>query len=75
MNTLQQIDALLDGSLDVGIIRKRTLPPELVAHSLFVDPLALIVHAGHPALRRLSKQGTLSLRDFAQEPRPVKPQP
>ena len=68
MNTLQQIDALLDGSLDVGIIRKRALPPELVAHSLFVDPLALIVHADHPALRRLSKQGTLSLRDFAQEP-------
>ncbi|MBT2824605.1 LysR family substrate-binding domain-containing protein, partial [Staphylococcus coagulans] len=28
----------------------------------------LIVHADHPALRRLSKQGTLSLRDFAQEP-------
>ena len=68
MNTLQQIDALLDGRLDVGIIRKRALPPELVAHSLFVDPLALIVHADHPALRRLSKQGTLSLRDFAQEP-------
>ncbi|WP_313177883.1 LysR family transcriptional regulator [Stenotrophomonas sp.] len=68
MNTLQQIDALLDVSLDVGIIRKRALPPELVAHSLFVDPLALIVHADHPALRRLSKQGTLALRDFAQEP-------
>ena len=68
MNTLQQIDALLDGSLDVGIIRKRALPPELVAHSLFVDPLALIVHADHPALRRLPEQGTLSLRAFAQEP-------
>ncbi len=39
-----------------------------MAHSLFVDPLALIVHADHPALRRLSKQGALSLRDFAQEP-------
>jgi hypothetical protein len=26
MNTLQQIDALLDHRLDVGIIRKRALP-------------------------------------------------
>src|SRR5690606_30705735 len=42
--------------------------PELVAHTLFVDPLALIVHADHPALHRLCAQGTLSLAELAQEP-------
>lgn len=69
MNTLQQIDALLEGRLDVGIIRKRALPPELEAHTLFVDPLALIVHEGHPALAALAHgDDALALRTFAQEP-------
>jgi DNA-binding transcriptional LysR family regulator len=69
MNTLQQIDALLENRLDVGIIRKRVLPPELVAHSLFTDPLALVLHRTHPALRgRDPARTVLPLRQFAQEP-------
>ncbi|KAF1013455.1 MAG: HTH-type transcriptional regulator BenM [Stenotrophomonas maltophilia] len=68
INTLQQIDALLEDRLDVGIIRKRALPPELEAHTLFVDPLAQIVREGHPALARLQAGGALALKDFAQEP-------
>jgi len=68
-NTLQQIDALLEGRLDVGIIRKRALPPELVAHSLFTDPLALVLHRGHPMLRgRDPATLRLSLAEFAHEP-------
>lgn len=69
MNTLQQIDALLDGGLDVGIIRRRALPPELVARTLFTDPLALVLHCDHPALRGRGHSATgLALEDFAQEP-------
>lgn len=69
MNTLQQIDALLERKLDVGIIRRRTLPAELVAHSLFTDPLALVLHRGHPALHGQDPTTTvLSLARFAQEP-------
>lgn len=69
MNTLQQIDALLEQRLDVGIIRKRVLPPELVARSLFTDPLALVLHRSHSALRgRDPASITLPLKQFAHEP-------
>jgi len=69
MNTLQQIDALLEGELDVGIIRRRTLPPELVAHSLFTDPLAVVLHRQHPALRGRDPANTvLALEQLAHEP-------
>jgi len=69
MNTLQQIDSLLENRLDVGIIRKRVLPPELVAHSLFTDPLALVLHRDHPALRGRDPASTvLPLQQFAHEP-------
>lgn len=69
MNTLQQIDALLEGRLDVGIIRRRALPAELTAHSLFTDPLALVLHRQHPALRgRDPSAVTLPLKQFAHEP-------
>lgn len=69
MNTLQQIDALLENRLDVGIIRKRVLPAELVARSLFTDPLALVLHRDHPALRGRDPATTvLPLKHFAHEP-------
>jgi len=69
MNTLQQIDALLEGELDVGIIRRRTLPPELVARSLFTDPLAVVLHRQHPALRGRDPASTvLALEQLAHEP-------
>ena len=67
-NTLQQIDALLENRLDVGIIRRRTLPGELVARTLFTDPLALVLHHGHPALRQVDAGGALPLARFAQDP-------
>jgi len=69
MNTLQQIDALLEKRLDVGIIRRRTLPQELVARTLFTDPLALVLHRAHPALRgRDPATAVLALAQFAHEP-------
>ncbi len=69
MNSLRQIEALLADELDVGIIRKRMLPDELVAQHLFDDPLALVVHASHPALRgKAPASARLSLKQFALDP-------
>ena len=69
MNSLRQIDALLADELDVGIIRKRVLPDELVAKRLFDDPLALVVHATHPAVAgKDPSKLRLPLRQFALDP-------
>ncbi|KRG65487.1 LysR family transcriptional regulator [Stenotrophomonas humi] len=69
MNSLRQIDALLADELDVGIIRKRVLPPELVAKRLLDDPLALVLHATHPALAgKDPASARFSLRQFALDP-------
>lgn len=68
LNTLQQIDALLERELDIGIIRKRTLPSLLTSQKLFSDPLVLVAHADHPALRGLDPTASISLRTFAHEP-------
>ncbi|MGH8053823.1 MAG: LysR substrate-binding domain-containing protein [Stenotrophomonas sp.] len=69
MNSLRQIDALLADELDVGIIRKRVLPEELVAKRLFDDPLALVVHATHPAVAgKDPSKLRVSLRQFALDP-------
>ena len=69
MNTLQQIDALLDHRLDLGIIRKRALPEALASQALFRDPLAVVLREDHPALASLEPQHpALPLRLLAQEP-------
>jgi DNA-binding transcriptional LysR family regulator len=69
MNTLQQIDALLDHRLDLGIIRKRALPEALASQALFRDPLAVVMRGDHPALASLDPQHpALPLRLLAQEP-------
>ena len=69
MNTLQQIDALLDRRLDLGIIRRRALPEALVSRPLFRDPLAAVLREDHPALAALDLQRpALPLRRLAQEP-------
>lgn len=68
MNTLQQIDALMAGELDVGLIRKRALPAPLMSRKLFSDPLALVVHDQHPLVRALSADASVALRLFAHEP-------
>lgn len=68
MNTLQQIDALMAGELDVGLIRKRALPAPLMSRKLFSDPLALVVHDQHPLVRDLPTDAAVALRLFAHEP-------
>lgn len=47
-NTLQQIERLLDGSQQVGLIRGTDLPPALTARKLVDDPLVAVLRADHP---------------------------
>ncbi|WP_455385992.1 LysR substrate-binding domain-containing protein [Acidihalobacter prosperus] len=66
--TLQQIDALMDRRLHLGIIRPAPLPPALEAHALFSDPLVAVMRRDHPLLATLPQGGRLSLSALAEEP-------
>ncbi|HUB90392.1 MAG TPA: LysR substrate-binding domain-containing protein [Dyella sp.] len=68
MNSLQQIDALLDRRLQVGILRPGTLPTSLLSKRLFRDPLVAVLRSDHPALKRLGARGKLSIKALAQQP-------
>ncbi|PWK85290.1 LysR substrate-binding domain-containing protein [Fulvimonas soli] len=68
LNSLQQIDALLERRLDVGILRGRALPEPLASRRLFRDPLVAVLREGHPALRELGARRRLRTGALAQEP-------
>lgn len=68
MNSLQQIDALLDHRLQVGIVRGTTLPETLVSRRLFRDPLVAVLRSDHPAVRAAGKRRRLRTGALAQEP-------
>ena len=68
MNSLQQVDALLDRRLQVGILRPGTLPPSLLSKRLFRDPLVAVLRSDHPALKRLGARGKLPIKALAQQP-------
>lgn len=67
MNSLQQIDALLEHRLQLGIVRGHALPDTLVSKRLFRDPLVAVLRADHPVLARLGKSGRLRVEWLAQE--------
>ncbi|MEJ2479863.1 MAG: LysR substrate-binding domain-containing protein [Acidihalobacter sp.] len=66
--TLQQIDALMDRRLHLGIIRPSPLPPALEAQALFSDPLVAVIRRDHPLLATLSPGERLPLGALADEP-------
>ena len=68
MPSLQQIDALMDRRLHLGIIRPAPLPPALEARALFSDPLVAVMPRDHPLLARLPPGGRLPLAALAGEP-------
>ena len=68
LNSLQQIDALLERRLQVGILRPDSLPGSLVSKLLFRDPLVVVLRSDHPVLKRLGARGKLSTAALAQEP-------
>ncbi|TCV94714.1 LysR family transcriptional regulator [Luteibacter rhizovicinus] len=65
-NTLQQIEALLDGRQQVGILRPADLPDMLVSQRLFADPLVVVLRTDHPLLAGRTRR-KLAMTDLAGE--------
>lgn len=66
MSSRDVADALLDESIEVGLMRPLPLPDELVATELFREPLVAVLNADHP-LAQGSERG-LQLAALASEP-------
>lgn len=64
-NTLQQIEALLDGRQQVGLLRGTALPAPLVSHKIVDDPLVAVLRADHPLARR--RRRALRMQELADE--------
>ncbi|MBU9853527.1 LysR family transcriptional regulator [Rahnella aceris] len=66
LNSKQQIEPLLEGKLDLGIMRNGELPEELEHHLVLSEPLIAVVHKDHP-LNAL-KEGELTFQHLADQP-------
>ncbi|RDS81705.1 LysR family transcriptional regulator [Dyella monticola] len=64
MATSQQIDALEQGLIDVGVIRPEALPDGISAIELFKDSLTVVMHASNPLA---SKEGPIDIGELANE--------
>ncbi|MFC3395600.1 LysR family transcriptional regulator [Brenneria rubrifaciens] len=67
LNTKQQIEPLLNGKLDLGVMRNNPLPDALEHQLLLHEALVAVVHEEHP----LAKQSTgdpISIKQLAPEP-------
>jgi DNA-binding transcriptional LysR family regulator len=64
MTTLQQLAALADDALDVGLLRSPSRVPGLATRTLSHDPLL----AALPGTHRLAKSEQVSLKDLAEDP-------
>ncbi|MEG1040112.1 MAG: LysR substrate-binding domain-containing protein [Pseudomonas sp.] len=66
MSSQAVADALLDESIEVGLMRPLALPDSLVATELFREPLVAVINAAHP-LAEGSEQG-VHMAALANEP-------
>lgn len=66
MSSRDVVDALLDESIEVGLMRPMSVPDHLVITELFREPLVAVLNAAHP-LAQGSEQG-LHLAALADEP-------
>lgn len=64
MATVQQIDALEQGLIDVGVIRPEALPNGIKAIELFKDSLTVVMHASNPLA---AGSGPIDIRELADE--------
>ena len=64
MVTQSQIEALLSGELDIGLLRPPITRPELATAKVMSEPLVAALPAGHP----LADAKTVSIRSLDQEP-------
>ena len=53
MNTKQQINPLLSGRIDFGVMRNTQLPDNLVHELLFKERFMLAVYDDHPLMKYL----------------------
>ncbi|NKI72854.1 LysR family transcriptional regulator [Dickeya sp. CFBP 2040] len=66
INTKQQITPLLDGKLDLGVMRNNPLPETLRHQLLLHEPIVAVVHEEHPLAS--APGGYISIRQLANEP-------
>ncbi|WP_421670100.1 LysR family transcriptional regulator [Rahnella sp. EDr1-12] len=66
LNSKQQIEPLLEGKLDLGIMRNGELPPQLAHQQVWSEPLIAVVHKDHP-LNDLPA-GELTFQHLADQP-------
>uniref|UniRef100_B8HL91 Transcriptional regulator, LysR family n=1 Tax=Cyanothece sp. (strain PCC 7425 / ATCC 29141) TaxID=395961 RepID=B8HL91_CYAP4 len=64
LTTREQLQALLEGSLDIGFVRPPVQEPELVAEVIFREPLILALPEAHP----LAQVDQIEMRSLAQQP-------
>lgn len=64
MATVQQIEALEQGLIDVGVIRPEALPHGIKAMELFKDSLTVVMHASNPLA---AKEGPVDIAELANE--------
>jgi DNA-binding transcriptional LysR family regulator len=68
MNSLQQLDALLERRLQLGIVRGTVLPDALASKRLFRDPLVAVLRSDHPLLAGRTPRRRLDTAALAHEP-------
>jgi DNA-binding transcriptional LysR family regulator len=66
MRTVEQIAALVEGRLDLGLIRPATLPEAVTALELLREPLVIVMRSDHPAAQGDPAE-PVSLKTFANE--------
>jgi DNA-binding transcriptional LysR family regulator len=64
MPTSQQIEALEQGTIDVGVIRPEALPESLCAIELFKDSLTVVMHSSNPLA---AAPGPIDIGELANE--------
>lgn len=64
VNTKQQIEPLLDGRLDLGVMRNTRLPDALQYRLLLREPLVAVVHKEHP----LAALPSIKYHSLAEQP-------
>ncbi|PWC12493.1 LysR family transcriptional regulator [Brenneria corticis] len=66
LNTKQQIEPLLNGKLDIGVMRNNPLPDALEHQLLLHEALVAVVHEEHPLAGQ--SNGPIGIRQLANEP-------
>nr|WP_024968012.1 LysR family transcriptional regulator [Pantoea sp. IMH] len=64
INTRQQLEPLIEGRLDLGVMRNTPLPTSLQHQLILREPLYAVVHRAHP----LAEKTSLSITELSREP-------